>query len=362
MTRARAWPIAAKTWCCLLLSGITAGCGPAPASLSSVGWTELPPLALAPHPNERWLRGRRIGLDPGHGAETDPAKQFEADVNLAVALELTRMLERAGAVVLLTRREDEAVPLERRAPLLVEQGAEVFISIHHNAGGTTANYTSTWYHQDLDSRPASLDLARYVQQRVMEALRTPASVPTPILSDRLIYERSGFAVLRTASVPAILCEASFYTHPEEAERLRSREYNQREAYGYYLGLVDYFQGGTPRVRLEACEPKGGQTTAVFDLDDGLRARGGWGADEHRVLSSTISCKVGGRSLNFAYDRATSRLRLPLSTQDLGQELEIRFENIYKHSNFPSRFRWVEEGSRPPESGSSLVLEPVLEGS
>lgn len=342
----------------LALTGSACERGATPAT--GTGWAKLPPADFSPHPNERWLRGRRIGLDPGHGAESDALKQLEADANLAVALELTQFLERAGATVLLSRRKDEAVPLERRAPAVIERGAEVFVSLHHNAGGESANYTSTWYHQDPDRQPADLDLARHVQHRVMEALRTPASVPTPILSDRLIYEKTGFAVLRTATVPAILCEASFYTHPEEAQRLRDREYLRREAYGYYLGLVDYFQAGTPRLRLERLEQTGADTSVVVFFDDGLRARGGWGSEEHRVLPSSISLTVGGRARAFEYDRSTSLLRFLVSSRDLRQTLEIRFQNVYKHSNFPTRFRWSAGASLPLGPGSAPALEPISE--
>src|SRR5699024_2399779 len=61
---------------------------------------------------DRPLRGRLIAVDPGHpplGA-TGPTGYREAEANLAVALRLRRMLEEAGAQVLLTRADD--TPLE----------------------------------------------------------------------------------------------------------------------------------------------------------------------------------------------------------------------------------------------------------
>lgn len=321
---------------------------------AGVGWSKLPAAEFPPSPLGVHLDGRRIGLDPGHGGDKDPKKKFEAEVNLAVALELRDLLQQHGADVFLTREKDVAVPLRERAPAMEKLGAEIFVSLHHNAGGEKANYTSTWYHLDPDGEPANLDLARALQRRVMEALRTPTTVPTPILSDKLIYEESGFAVLRTASVPAVLCEASFYTNPDEAARLRDPIYQKREAYGYYLGLVDYFMGGTPSLKFRSFEtrrdrsPGGGAVhRVILHLDDGLRSRAGWGGDVYRILPSTIRCSVGNRILPFDYDRETSLLTLDLQPTDVRLDLAIRFQNLYKHSNFPSRFRWSgdDEGQK-----------------
>lgn len=328
-----------------------------------MGWSQLPPVDFVQHPQGQFLRGRRIGLDPGHGGDRDVGKQVEARANLAVALELKRFLERDGAEVYLTRDSDVAVPLHERAPMLVDRGAEVLVSLHHNsAESEKANYTSTWYHRSVDREPANLDLARAIQRRVMEALRTPASVPTPVLNDDLMYKRVGFAVLRTATIPAVLCEASFYTNPEEAERLEDETYRSREAYGYYLGLVDYFAAGTPRAKLRDVRQIGAGSAPrwrirVF-LDDGLKQRGGWGAEQHRVLASSISCRVGGRSFPYRYDRRDSLLTLELEEVDFASAMEIRFVNLYKQSNFPTRFRWSRGDATIRGASADLALEPA----
>ena len=156
------------------------------------------------------LQGRVIGLDPGHGGiDKDNGWGFEGPVNLAVALELKRLLERDGARVVMSRMTDTDVPLAERPKKVELAGAEVFVSIHHNAiKNSDSNYTSTWYHGFPPKEPASLDLADCIQRRVRDALRTPLKVPTPVMTDRLMY-KTGYRVLREAHVPAVLCEASF---------------------------------------------------------------------------------------------------------------------------------------------------------
>lgn len=336
----------------LLVLAAASGCTPEPPPAPAVtGWAKLPPLECPAHPYGAYLKGRCIGLDPGHGGDRDVEKQVEARANLQVALELRRFLERDGARVVLTRESDTDVPLDQRVPLLAAGGAEVMVSLHHNAGGSPdANYTTTWYNLAEDDEPADLDLARALQRRVMEALRTPATVPTPILSDRLIAPRAGFRVLRSATMPAALCEASFYTNPDEAQRLQDPDYLRRQAYGYYLGLIDYFTGGTPTIALEAVTPlrgareRGGRRVTLR-LDDGLLGRGGWGGDVSRVLASTIRVSIGEQLIAFHHDPARSLLRFDLTQEQLSQRLEVRFQNLYKHSNYPTRWQLAAEPDR-----------------
>lgn len=294
------------------LSGCRGGCraGSEPETPSTAApWDHLPRVDAVAHPLGRHLRGRIIGLDPGHGGDRDPLKQIEARANLGVALALRKFLEHDGARVVLTRTRDVEVPLTQRAPRLEQAGAEVLVSIHHNAAASPdANYTSTWYHGDGDRTPASLDLAWPIQRRVMELLSTPATVPTPVLSDHLQFPRAGFQVLRNSRIPAVLCEGSFYTHPPEAERLADPDYLEREAYAYYLGLVEYFTGGTPRMRWVGAAPSlAGTLRITVELDDGLGGRGGWGDDRLRVLASTIAVTVEEERVPHTFDRATARV-------------------------------------------------------
>ena len=79
--------------------------------------------------------GRLIAVDPGHppGGATGPTGLREAEANLAVALELRRLLEAAGARVLMTRTDDSAVDLWPRVAMAERADADVLVSIHNNA-------------------------------------------------------------------------------------------------------------------------------------------------------------------------------------------------------------------------------------
>ena len=207
----------------------------------------LPPYA-------KFLAGVTICLDPGHGGDADkrgfkrgPTGVREAEFNLRVANYLRELLTRAGAEVRSTREDNVNLSLEDRAAVANAWGADLFIALHHNAidNKPEVNHTTVWYHNDVDFRPSDLDLARYLCQGLRDGLALPQITDVPLKSDQLMYP-SGFGVLRAASVTAALSETSFFTNPEEEQRLRQPEYNLREAYGLFLGLAQYAAAGLPR--------------------------------------------------------------------------------------------------------------------
>jgi len=79
-----------------------------------------------------------IMLDPGHGGDNRGACAngiLEKDVNWKTSVEVRDMLEARGIAVELTRTEDECPSLQERAQRARAWGADLLISIHHNAGG-----------------------------------------------------------------------------------------------------------------------------------------------------------------------------------------------------------------------------------
>src|SRR5687767_7413382 len=130
-------------------------------------WTTHPPIHVPRHPAEKFLADMTIVIDPGHGGTdggnttTRPASykagrggEKEAHINLRVSLLLERLLKDAGVDVIMTRRGDDTVGLRDRAEVANNAkrrrdggtGADLFVSVHHNAGSRTSNYTSVWYH------------------------------------------------------------------------------------------------------------------------------------------------------------------------------------------------------------------------
>jgi N-acetylmuramoyl-L-alanine amidase len=209
----------------------------------------------------QFLIGRRIFIDPGHGGEHRggegiKGKVIEANLNLKVALYLREYLTKAGAIVFMSRDKDVTVTLEERVKMAERSGAEIFISIHHNAmpGNERINYTSVWYHAvegDTAYHPCNRDIARYIQRDLAYALGNSGSLVSfdGTMSDYLVYPGRGFYVLRNIKIPAVLVECAFFTNEYEERRLTIDEFNQIEAWGIFKGIARYFQAGVPEIEL-----------------------------------------------------------------------------------------------------------------
>lgn len=292
----------------------------------------------------------RICLDPGHGGDAGrpnykrgPTGLREAEVNLRVALFLRDLLEASGATVVLTRDRDVCLhpedeeDLRLRAEVANRSRCDLLLSVHHNAGPPEANYSSVWYHADVDHSPASLDVGRYLAAALMDELRLPDQLGVPLISDQLVYPRSGFRLLRLAKVPAVLVESSFHSNAQEEQRLRDPDYNRREARALFTGLARYALGGVPRAKLiEPADGKvaaSGSTRVVIELDDGLRSRKSWGWDRRMILRDSIIVRVGETRWPIMYDEPSNRVSLYLPSQEPGPvRIGVQFDNLFKHSN------------------------------
>jgi N-acetylmuramoyl-L-alanine amidase len=178
--------------------------------------------------------GRLIVVDAGHpplGA-SGPTGLTEAEANLGVALELQRMLEDAGARVVMTRTDATPVALGARPRLADSLGADLLLSIHNNAlpDGVNPfpnNGTSVYY-----NHPRSIPLAAAVQRALVRRLG---------LRD-LGIGRGDLALVRPTWMPAILTEGLFMMVPEQEALLRSEEGRHRYAQGVFEGVREFLRG------------------------------------------------------------------------------------------------------------------------
>jgi N-acetylmuramoyl-L-alanine amidase len=342
---------------------VIAGCGP--ASLDKAmsrldhrpDWRRHGKLDLPRHPAEKHLQGWVIVLDPGHGGEAHkkgykrgPTGVREAEMNWRVGKLLERLLTDAGVHVTLTRDGDEFVSLKDRAEIANNlarpdggRGADLFISLHHNASSReSANFSSVWYHGEADWSEPSLDVAKYIAHHLGTQLRTNVAHTSPLMSDQLMYA-GGFGVLRQSNVPALLCESSFFSNLAEEQRLCDADYNLREAYAIYLGLCEYAYGGRPTQTTPTVQRFGDTLRISTVLDDGLD-KGWWGHERDRSLSSTISVTLAGKQLAVQYDPQTKAVVTEADMAGLEKEsphvLSIHHTNLFKHHNYPQRYGLV----------------------
>ena len=334
--------LAAVVWL-LKPEPVPTGPDPLRSAPGRFAWGNLPQAAFPIPPYAKHLAGVCIVIDPGHVGQRDPGGSWkrgptglrEAEVNLRVAQYLREFLDACGADVHLTRSQDvcqdlpDSDDLSFRAAVANELQADLFLSIHHNGSSNPdANYTSLFYHRSPAHPLASLDAARHLLGGLQDALRLDQHLECALLNDRLLY-KSGLRVLREARVPAVLTEASFHSNPQQEERLRNALYNRREAYGLFLGLARWAQGGLPRVQL--LQPADGRAQpgeeVVVQLDDGLSARGGWGAETEKILPDSVCVRMDDQRLPCSLNSARRELRFRLPRGVCGA-LRINFTNIF----------------------------------
>lgn len=305
------------------------------------------------------LKGQKICLDPGHGGDADvpnykrgPSGVREAEVNLRVALYLQKWLEECGAQVYLTRTTDVFVGLRERSVFADTCGAEYFVSMHHNAvSNPSVNFTSTWYHASPDYGPLNLDIARYIQDGVGDALGLPFRASIPLKSDYTIYPDAGFAVLRNTHIPAALCEASFHSNPVEEKKLDNPDYNKREAYGYFVGLAKLFYSGIPQAEIISPSSVVSERNPLiqFKIDDGLKGR--------QILEETLTVKLDGQSIPYTYDRSSgviSAVSLTPLTNNY-HTAQVHFMNLNKTSVYPKHLKFQVA---PPLASLSVKAYPT----
>jgi len=181
------------------------------------------------------LKGKTIVVDPGHGGADPGAIGYsglkEKEVNLITALELARLLEAAGAEVILTRTGDQTVSNLRRVNLANDSGADLFLSIHANSySKNDSNGTETFYCPNNSINSDSRFLSGLVQKELVDVLQ---------LRDRGVKSKS-FYVLKNTEMPAALVELAFLSNPKEEAMLKDKKILHASAEALYRGIEAYF--------------------------------------------------------------------------------------------------------------------------
>lgn len=179
------------------------------------------------------LAGRTIMLDPGHGG-SDPGAiangMVEKDLVLDISKRAQKLLEDAGAKVIMTRETDVFVSLPNRAQMANNSDAEIFISVHANSFNGTARGTETFWH-GRHERTRSIRLANALQTSVVKNIGT---------NYRRVVE-GNYHVIRETKIPSALLEVGFMDHAGDAAKLRQSKYRQLAAVGILEGVIQYFK-------------------------------------------------------------------------------------------------------------------------
>jgi N-acetylmuramoyl-L-alanine amidase len=228
-------------------------------------------------------RRRVVVVDPGHGGRdagmvgmrVNGRTLLEKQVTLAVARALRDALAARGVEVVLTRDRDTLVALAHRGVVANAAGGDLFISLHVNAanpewsspgairgfetyflaeartadqrrlesvendavrfeaeGGEGAGDPLGFVMRDLEQNAhlrASADLATLLQGTMREVHPGPSRG----------VQQAGFRVLRAASMPAVLVELGYGTHPGDAAFLADPAHQRSLAAALAEGALQF---------------------------------------------------------------------------------------------------------------------------
>ncbi len=179
-----------------------------------------------------------VCIDPGHGfddpgALCDFSYKNEKDLNLEIALLLANDLTKMGYDIIMTRDSDTPPdwlePNEnglylmnpnKRTDFVLENDADVFISIHCNAVENAPSIIGTKLYYYGPSNPLTLKYAKVLRDAISSDLpeRATETIGTS-LEDSL-------AVNRDISIPSVLVECGYLTSPEDSALLCDPEWQR----------------------------------------------------------------------------------------------------------------------------------------
>ncbi len=237
-------------------------------------------LKETPSPPALHIRGtsatttlRRIVVDAGHGGKdpgaVGPTGVLEKDVTLKLAKELSKELaSQIGCEVILTRSHDVYLPLEERTAIANKVGADLFISLHANANKSRTAYGIETYYLNFSKNDkaaavaarengtslkqvSDLELILFdlmANAKINESSRLAAEIQKSLVyriskkysNVRDLGVRQGpFYVLLGATMPSVLIETAFISHPREEKRLVSSAYQKSAAQAIASAIKEY---------------------------------------------------------------------------------------------------------------------------
>ncbi|MEH7604438.1 N-acetylmuramoyl-L-alanine amidase [Priestia megaterium] len=178
---------------------------------------------------------KKVWLDAGHGGFDSGAvgnNLREKDITLQLVLYIQSYLKQnyQNVEVELTRSTDVFVSLSDRAKRANSWGADIFVSIHVNAGGGTGFETYTYPTTGLNQTSI---LQKALHTEVIELIRTYGSIV-----DRGL-KRANYAVLRETKMSAVLTENLFIDTVTDADKLKKESFLNELGEAHARGIAKY---------------------------------------------------------------------------------------------------------------------------
>lgn len=212
---------------------------------------------------------RTIVVDAGHGGH-DPGTSHhglrEKDLALDIAKRFRSELSARGFSTVMTRDDDQFIPLSQRATIANRIPADLFVSLHinanrnHRVSGIEVYYPRESVIANTAPFPPGIEpsdvalptttikqilwdlvLARSRRHSLQMAHQVCRSMRRHLHTRCRGVRGARFVVLREARMPAVLVEVGYVSNRQEATRLASGSYRQMIAQAVAEGVIAYIR-------------------------------------------------------------------------------------------------------------------------
>ncbi len=230
--------------------------------------------------NDPTLKVDTVVIDPGHGGYDSGCRSagvMEKDIVLSIALKLGKIIKENldDVEVIYTRKTDKFVELYERAKIANTNNADVFISLHVNAAGSSKVHGTESFAMGVDKSEANLKVAKRENSVVLmednyeknyenydpkspeshiifnlqqnknldQSLKLASNVQHQfderVKRHNRGVKQAGFVVLYKTTMPSILIESGFLTNPAERKYLTSEKGQVYVASGIFRAFRNY---------------------------------------------------------------------------------------------------------------------------
>ena len=154
------------------------------------------------------------------------------------------MLEQSGSSVVLTRSDENAIydldaktlkekkisDIHNRVKIGNESSADIFVSIHLNKI-PQQQYDGWQTFYNAESQEGQ-KLAVAIQNNLNNAIQKE--------NNRIAKSIENVYIIKKVEIPISIVECGFLSNKEEEAQLLTDEYQNKLAWGIYLGIMDYF--------------------------------------------------------------------------------------------------------------------------
>lgn len=163
---------------------------------------------------------------------------------MKITLKVQKLLEQAGATVILTRSDENGIydldkktlrkkkvsDIKNRVKIGNEAEADIFVSIHLNKIPQSEYWG--WQTFFKKGNEQSKKLAQSLQSGLNQTIDKE--------NKRESLKIENVYIIEHVEIPTAIVECGFLSNPEEKALLEQEEYQGKLAWGIYVGIMDYF--------------------------------------------------------------------------------------------------------------------------